>query len=227
MPRPVHAWADQPIHFIDFEGARACGVLEYGVVTLQGGGIGPVHTRLCAPTGEIPAGDIAVHGLGPRQLAGCRPFSAEFELFAGLRQTGPLAAHYAGVENALLKAAWAYPRPSEDFARPGARIADWGPWIDSAVLAAHARPGLASQRLEAVVAALGLQETLDGLAATHCPAARRHYHAAPYDALASAVIVRALVAEPPLAGLTLSRLLVLSTRNAGRREAMVQRDLFG
>src|ERR1700733_9265135 len=93
MARP---WTEQPIHFIDFEGSLGSGVLEYGVVTLVGPAVESVRTGLCAPTGVIPPEDIVVHGLAPADLAGRQPFSAEWEYFAGLRQTGPLAAHFAG-----------------------------------------------------------------------------------------------------------------------------------
>jgi hypothetical protein len=34
-------WTEQTIHFIDFEGAIAGGILEYGVVTLLGGEMPP------------------------------------------------------------------------------------------------------------------------------------------------------------------------------------------
>ena len=42
-----------------------------------------------------------------------------WERFAGLRATGPLAAHFAPVENSLLRKVWPYPREVPDFARPG------------------------------------------------------------------------------------------------------------
>ena len=31
------SWLAQPIFFVDFEGSRTSGILEYGVVTVQGG----------------------------------------------------------------------------------------------------------------------------------------------------------------------------------------------
>src|SRR5271166_1109229 len=110
-------WTEQPVYFVDFEGSLASGVLEYGVATLLGGRVTPEDTQ--------------IHGLREASLAGCAPFSADWEVFAGLREKGPLAAHYAGAENSLLRSVWPYPRVSPDFARPGCRVADWGPWIDS------------------------------------------------------------------------------------------------
>ena len=112
------SWTEQPIFFVDFEGSRASGVLEYGVVTLWRGEIVDTATRLCGAVGRVRAEDTAVHGLSEAALRERPPFADEWEFFAGLRERGPLAAHYAGVENALLKSVWPYPRNSPDFARP-------------------------------------------------------------------------------------------------------------
>src|SRR5665648_370866 len=112
-------WTEQPIHFVDFEGSLTSGILEYGVVTLRAGKVMTVRSRLCRPLGRIRAEDVAVHGLSEAALAGCAPFADEFECFALLRATGPLAAHFAGAENSLLKSVWAYGRAAPDFARPG------------------------------------------------------------------------------------------------------------
>jgi DNA polymerase III epsilon subunit-like protein len=220
------AWTEQPVFFIDFEGSIASGVLEYGVATLHGGCITAAQTRLCAPTGRIRAEDAEIHGLRADALAGSEPFSADWELFAGLREKGPLAAHYAGAEGSLLRATWPYPRNSPDFARPGARLIDWGPWVDSARIYAQLYPALGSGRLEAVVAACGLQAELDVLAAQHCPPGRRRYHAALYDALAGALLLASLSRNPRLASLSVMQLLALSTLDARKRDSIVQRELL-
>ena len=220
------SWIEQPIFFVDFEGSRTSGILEFGVVEVLGGEIGSARTRLCRATGQVRAEDVAVHGLRAEALATHAPFADEWDYFAGLRERGPLAAHYAGVENGLLKSVWAYPRSSPDFARPGARLAEWGPWIDSARLYAQLYPQLDSGRLEALVAACSLQAELDALAAEHCPPLRRHYHAALYDALAGALLLASLAREPHLAGLTTMQLLALSTLDGEKRDALQQRELF-
>lgn len=220
------SWIEQPVFFVDFEGSRASGVLEYGVATLLGGRIVETQTRLCAATGRVRPEDTAVHGLRAETVAAERPFADEWEFFASLRERGPLAAHYAGVENALLKAVWPYPRNSPDFARPGERAIDWGPWIDTARIYAQLYPSLDSGRLEALVAACGLQAELDAAAALHCPPARRRYHAALYDALAGAVLLSSLARDPQLARLTTMQLLALSTLDGEKRDALQQRNLF-
>ncbi len=112
-------WAETPVHFIDFEGNRTSGILEFGVVTLQGGAIVTTQTRRCAATGRISPVDSAVHGLRAQDVAAEAPFIEEWPYFAGLRESGPLAAHFAGVENGLLKSVWPNPRTAPDYAQPG------------------------------------------------------------------------------------------------------------
>jgi len=219
-------WTEQPVFFIDFEGSIASGVLEYGVVTLVGGRVTGALTRLCAPTGRVRAEDTQIHGLREESLARCEPFSSDWGLFAGLRERGPLAAHYAGAENSLLKATWPYPRSSPDYARPGGRVIDWGPWIDSARIYSQLYPGIESGRLESLVAACGLQAEVDALALVHCPPGRRRYHAALYDALAGALLLGSLSNKPELATLTTMQLIALSTLDPRKRDSIVQRELF-
>jgi DNA polymerase III epsilon subunit-like protein len=220
------SWLEQPIHFVDFEGSRGSGILEYGMATLHRGSVVATHTRLCRATGRVRPEDTAVHGLRAETLVAESPFADDWELFAGLRERGPLAAHYAGVENALLKATWPYPRNSPDFARPGERMIEWGPWIDTARLYAQLYPRLDSGRLKALVSGCQLQPELDALAAAHCPVGRQNYHAALYDALAGALLLAALGRDPQLARLTTMQLLALSTLDPDKRSALTQRELF-
>jgi DNA polymerase-3 subunit epsilon len=220
------AWTEQPIFFVDFEGSRASGILEFGVVEVVGGKIAGVRTRLCRATGRVREEDAAVHGLREAALAQHAPFADEWNYFSSLRELGPLAAHYAGVENALLKSVWPYPRSVPDFARAGARVVDWGPWVDTARLYAQFYPRLDSGKLESIVAAAGLQPELELLAAEHCPPARRRYHAALYDALAGALLLSSLARDPKLAALTTMQLLAFSTFDGEKRDALQQRELF-
>ncbi|MFZ9682538.1 MAG: 3'-5' exonuclease [Cephaloticoccus sp.] len=219
-------WTEQRIHFVDFEGSIASGIVEYGVVELRGGEIAALHTRRCRPTGRLRREDVAVHGLDETALAGAAPLADDFARFASWRESGPLAAHFAGAENSLLKSVWPYPRQAPDFARPGQSSTDWGPWIDTGALYRQARPGLAAYGLAELVAACGLQDAVDAAAAELCPAERRRFHAAPYDALAGAVLLRALAAAPAWAELSVGQLLALSTLDGGKRDALQQRGLF-
>jgi DNA polymerase-3 subunit epsilon len=220
-------WTEQPIHFIDFEGSTASGILEYGVVTLRGREIVSARGRLCAATGRVRPEDTAVHGLDAAATAGAAPFAADFELFASLRESGPLAAHFANAENTLIKSVWPYARAAVDFGRDdGATSAEWGPWIDTGRLYPQARGPGALVKLGELIAAEGLQARLDELAAEHCPEGRRHYHAALYDALAGALLLVRLAGEPGWGDKSLRWLLEHSTLDAERREGLRQGQLF-
>lgn len=236
------SWTQHPIHFLDFEGNRTSGVLEYGMVQVVGGAIGWTRTRLCAAIGRVSAEETAVHGLRSADVVGAAPLAADWDDFVGWREAGPFAAHFAGVENGLLKSVWPHPRRVPDFARPGDTTVEWGPWVDTAALyapaaaavaapaAAAARsgegPAVLSGELAQRVAALGLQSELDALAAVHCPPERRRYHAALYDALAGALLLVRLARAPEWAALSLPQMLFLSTRHAGRREELAQGRLW-
>ena len=222
-------WKDIPIHIIDFEGSIASGILEYGIVTLGGGGIVSTQTRLCRAIGRVRDEDAAVHGLTAGLVALCEPFACaeEFSRFAQLRETGPLGAHFAHVENSLLKSAWPYPRQSPDFARGGgATIVDWGPWVDTGRLYAEIFPRLESCQLESLVGAFGLQAELDAIAADHCPEGRRQYHAALYDALAAALLLVSLGQRAEFSEMTVPWLLQMSTGNARKRDELRQGEMF-
>lgn len=220
------SWSETPIHFIDFEGNATSGILEFGVVTLQGGAITGAHTRLCRATGRVSVDDTKVHGLSAEGLASQDYFAAEWERFAGLRATGPLAAHFAPVENSLLRKVWPYPREVPDFARPGKVSTEWGPWIDTGQLYPQLFPQAGSYRLGDLVARMGLQGELDAVARQHCPLERRRYHAALYDALAGALLLLALLKRPELGAATIPWLLQQSTADGDKRGALQQGDLF-
>ncbi len=232
------AWPEQLIHFVDFEGSTVSGVLEYGVVSLRGGEIVGARGRMCRPTGRVRPEDVAIHGLEAAALAGHAPFAEDFEVFAALREGGPLAAHFANAENTLIKTAWPYGRAARDFSRDdGATTADWGPWIDTGRLYPQARGaggGVggggggagATVKLGGLVAAEGLQARLDELAAGLCPAGRRGYHAALYDALAGALLLARLAETPGWGGKSTRWLIEHSTLDAGRREGLRQGELF-
>jgi len=221
-----NSWTEQLIHFVDFEGSVASGILEYGVVSMRGAEIVEAHTRLCRATGRVRTEDVAVHGIEASAVAGAAPFTDDFELFAQWRETGPLAAHFANAENTLIKAVWPYPRTSPDFARPGASATEWGPWIDTGRLYPQLYPTMASAKLGEVVAAFGLQARLDEIAVARCPEGRRHYHCALYDALAGALLLGRLAEEPALAGQTCAWLLAMSTLDGEKRDALRQGGLF-
>jgi DNA polymerase III epsilon subunit-like protein len=222
----IMSWAETPIHFIDFEGNATSGIVEFGVVTIRGGEITAAHTRLCRATGRIGPEETAIHGLAVEGLVTEAYFAAEWERFAALRASGPLAAHFAPAENSLLRKVWPYPNQVPDFARPGKMATEWGPWIDTGQLYPQFFPQAGSFRLGDLVARHGLQEELEAVSRQHCPPERRRYHAALYDALAGGLLLLALLRRPELAEATIPWLLQMSTLDGDKRDALKQRELF-
>ena len=200
-------WTDVPVHVLDFEGGPRTGVVEYGVATLLGGEVISVQTGLCAPLAPIPAIDTQCHGLLDRDLQGQRSFDAQWEQFVALRSSGVLGAHNSPVEARLLAATWPHPSAVPSVSEDGVARAEWGPWVDTLRLARRWAPSLADLRLAELVRVLRLNERLDALAARHCPAARRRFHCAGYDALAAALILRHLGGLEGRSSLPLGRLL--------------------
>ena len=225
LHRGMH-WRVVPIHVLDFEGSLAGGVVEYGVAVLQGGEVVETATRLCRPSGAIRREDSAVHGIGEADVAGAAPLADDWDRFAGWRQRGPMAAHFAGTENALLKATWPYARQSPDFAKPGETTNNWGPWIDTGRLLPQLFRGIESAKLEDLVTQFSLVAELATLTERFCPPERRRYHAALYDALATALLLRATLARPEFEAATVPWLLELSSLDPARRGPLRQGELF-
>ncbi len=212
-----------PIHVIDFEGSRTYGVVEFGVVTLQGSGIAHTRTRICEAMAEVPEAEARVHGLRARDTMGEKTFGEERDYFFALRESGPLCAHSASVEEGFLKRDWPYPRLSPDFLNPGRRLADWGPWIDTLRLYERLFPMLGDHSLQALITVFELQGALDTLASEHCPSRRRKYHCALYDALGSALLLDHIGQLPGYEAVSLEWLITMSQPSSSEDR---QRELF-
>jgi DNA polymerase-3 subunit epsilon len=217
---------ETPIHVIDFEGSRQSGIVEYGVVTLVGANIVSTQTRLCAPIGTISDRDRLQHGISEEAAGAEARFDAEWSLFAELRETGPLCAHNAAVEDGLLRTVWPYPRNSPNFAEEWQTTATWGPWLDTLYLYRRIYPQLVSHKLGDLIALFDLQAALDEQAKLYCPVKRQRYHCALYDTLASALLLRRLYEEPDLKAMTLRWLFLQSSSTDAARDSMGQQDLF-
>lgn len=215
-----------PIHVIDFEGSRQSGVVEYGVVTLQGHAIESTYSRLCKPIGTISDRDRQQHGISEEVVSKEALFEAEWSLFSGLRESGPLCAHNVAVEDGLLRSVWSYPRSSPDFSDSGQTTASWGPWVDTLQLYRRIYPQLESYKLGDLVLLFGMEASLNEQATLYCPDKRGRYHCALYDALASALLLRRLYDEPDLGDISLRWLIVNSASSNALRDALGQQDLF-
>ena len=194
-------WRLTTLHMLDFEGAPASGVVEYGIVTLREGRIQYTATDLCQPAGPIAVRDRDVHGIDSGAAAGRPAFATLYAAFVDLRRSGILAAHNRNAENSFLKATWPVPPQVPDW-RLGepASAQEWGPWIDTLSLYRNLYPGLDSYALGNLIDSFDCREKLDELAAIHCPPERRRPHAALYDALASALLLLRLEESDGLRG---------------------------
>lgn len=206
--------SDATVHVLDFEGSAASGVVEYGLATLEGGKVVSTATRLCRPRGGLDPRDVKVHGVREVEAAAEAPFAEERERVVRLRRTGLFCAHSAGVEARFLAAEWSRPPLVPCFDGSGREAPEWGPWLDTCALYRRLFPQLESHALQALVTTFQLQAELDVLAKEHCPPKRRRWHAALYDALASAALLRHLLRLDGFASVTLPWLLRHSTAEA-------------
>lgn len=214
------------IHFIDFEGSRQSGILEYGVVTLYGGKIEATRTRLCRATGTISDRDRQQHGISEANVSEEAPFESDWDLFASLRESGPLGAHHAAIEDGLIRMIWPYPRNSPDFTEERSNLTSWGPWIDTLQIYRQLYPDLDNYKLGYLIEHFDLTESLDDHARRNCPPKRKSYHCALYDTLASALLFLRLIQEPALEGVSLRWLLQQSAPSQIKRDSMGQQELF-
>ncbi|MDQ8201624.1 3'-5' exonuclease [Pelagicoccus sp. SDUM812003] len=219
-------WDELPIHVIDFEGGPHCGIVEFGVVTLKGTRIVDAATRLCRPKASISRKEQATHGIGNEDAKRCLPFAQEWDRFANLRETGPLAAHFASAENSMIKAVFPYARLSDSWMSDDRKVAEWGPWIDTGYVYRNYGDDGSSLKLEDLVMRWELQRELDELAAKYCPENRSRYHCALYDALASALLLLLYCNELSDGKPTVRQLLAESQGSSARREKFEQQQLF-
>jgi len=173
---------------------------------LLGGDIINASTRLHAARTPVPPIDSQCHGLTEKELKGLPPFESEWDYWVSLRKTGLLAAHNASVESGLLRGTWLRPPAVPSFIDSETEVAEWGSWVDTCRLARTWVPSLGDYRLQALVSVFRLGARLDSLAAKHCPPNRRKYHCALYDALASALVLRALCSVEGRSAATLAQL---------------------
>ncbi len=218
---------DFPIHVIDFEGSRQSGIVEYGVVSLQGREITSTSTRLCEPIGTISDHDRMQHGISELAAAQYERFDVEWDFFAGLRESGPLCAHNVSVEDGLLSVVWPFPRLSPDFSgEGGAAVNSWGPWLDTLYLYRRIYPNLDSYKLSDLIELFDQGAVLKRQAQLCCPERRGQYHCALFDALASALLLIRLYDEPALEAMSLHWMLINSASSEEQKNTRGQQELF-
>lgn len=212
-------WKTQAVWMMDFEGSPTTGVVEAGVVLLQGGELREGHSFLCRPGAAIPERDQAVHGIGLEVARDEPPFAEHYGWFVELRRRGIFAAHNRHAENQFLGRTWPVPPRVPDWTDGGGPVHVWGPWIDTLALYRSFYPGLAGYGLGDLVERFALAGELARAAGRYCPENRRKPHCALYDALASALLLLRLEKEASLRNqLSLGLLLRTSGELSGQRE---------
>ena len=227
MPHYSINWKEAPVHILDFEGNGRSGVVEFGVATLAGGEVVEVRTEFCKPHGRIPRREMELHGITRREVVQANPLKAHWDYFTGLRQSGPLGAHHASVEENLLKRTWSHPRMAPDFLRSGHSVAEWGPWIDTKELYSNLFTSLDSYGLGKLIQTFNLLPRVEALAERFCPPGRRKFHAALFDALASAVLLQNLSTYSELEPhMSFPWLLAQSLPGTAKKQEVMQVELF-
>jgi len=219
---------ETPIHVVDFEGSLTSGVLEWGVVSIIGNSITKTQSRLCGNRSVLSEKEVQQHGISEALVKDLEPFEADWDLFAGLRQSGPLCAHHAIIENGFLRKTWAYPRASRDFLAkdPYKTVADWGPWLDTLQIYRRLYPGLESYQLDHLVKVFEIRDKLESLAKSHCPQGRGRFHCALFDALASALLIMRLFEQKELVDLSLYQLFIFSSNSSAQFKDRSQQELL-
>lgn len=211
------------IHVIDFEGTLKCGIIEYGIVTLDGDRIENTYTGLCRADEPIRPQEMLLHGIRNEMLEGNLPFSNYQKFFYDLRHSGVLAAHHAPFENSLLNRYWNVVPSIGASSQSVASTGSWGPWIDSRLVAQQYFKS-DDYSLGALIKAFDLQSILDTFAEIYCPTNRQKSHCALYDALASALLLISMQASYHLDVAALVR--SSQTRAQSSRRDFAQDELF-
>jgi len=213
------------VYAVDFEGSSRSGVVEYGVVEFGPEGIAGAWTALCTPRSPLTAIESQTHGLGDKDFAQTEPFAHHWELFKNIRSKGPLLAHAAGVEDRFLSREWPSPGEVPDWLQSKVVCNwEWGPWLDSLALSRKGSPQADSHSLAIAVERAELSEAMSETALRICPESRRKWHAALYDALASALLFLQATWKTPDWGLW--RFRVESISSESERTRSQQRELW-
>jgi DNA polymerase-3 subunit epsilon len=160
------------LHAIDFEGTRATGVMEYGLVTVIRGKIAETRAAECP-----------------------RNFNEHIDVFMKLRRCGAFVGPNASVEDGLLRHDAPSPGFVGKYSNSSEGVATWGPWIDTRMLYRTFHGNLLDYSISGLEEKFGFEGQLLVLAEKICPAHKLGYHNAMFDALATCILVKKFAAE--------------------------------
>jgi DNA polymerase III epsilon subunit-like protein len=202
-----------PIHVIDFEGSRAHGIMEFGLVTLESNKIKHIFYRKCSPKFSPQNAPFREHSRFHGD-ATQHSFAEYLPLFRAKRQSGFFCAHNATVEDRLLRqytflppivknmAFHALPdayRPSDKTPvltqiTPPAIAPSWGPWIDTYRIYRKFYTAAKNYTLAELIRHFRLETELKALVAQHANNKKLTFHRALDDALATTLLLQNFIA---------------------------------
>ncbi|MDR3317582.1 MAG: hypothetical protein LBS71_02120 [Puniceicoccales bacterium] len=189
-----------PIHVIDFEGNRAHGIQEYGLVTLKNNIITEFKGGYCNQPAKAFTPEFKEHSELEEGESSCQ-FFEHLPLFAEKRSNGLFCAHGAMVEDRLLRqyrlSPGKHPAPYTDptlvdnpaIEATGGRCSSWGPWIDTYRLYKKYYPVERGYSVGDLIECFKLQKKLERLAVLYC-SKDMHFHRSAYDSLATALLLQ-------------------------------------
>ncbi|MDR3316504.1 MAG: hypothetical protein LBS68_00270 [Puniceicoccales bacterium] len=177
------------IFAIDFEGNSREGILEFGVIALEGDKLVDPVESFCRCE-RLEGLFLSRKKINPLHTASAPAIGAFFPLFQSMRRSAVLAAHGAATEDFLLRQTWPSPGFVPNWGDPGRPVITWGPWLDSLQLARRFWPHLPAHGLRDVLRALGLGGEWRELTNRHCSSGRQRPHGALCDAIGCALLTR-------------------------------------
>ncbi|MDR1303309.1 MAG: hypothetical protein LBJ81_01660 [Puniceicoccales bacterium] len=198
-----------PIHVIDFEGNRAHGIMEFGLVTLENGQIKHIFYHQCSPKFSPQNAPFREHSRF-RSDAVQHSFAEYLPLFRAKRQSGFFCAHSATVEDRLLRQYAFFPPIVKNMAfhapldgyrpfdktqtptqiTPTATAPSWGPWIDTCRIYKKFYQTAKNYALAELIRHFRLETELQTLVAQHANNKKLTFHRALDDALATALLLQ-------------------------------------
>jgi hypothetical protein len=202
----------ETIHVIDFEGNRTYGILEYALVTLKNGAIANIVSAKCCQNFRQRAVHFAEHSrFAPGEMDA--NFNEYLPFFIKKRMGGFFCAHGASVEDRLLRQYCPTPgtvdppsgqcKNSPKFQRSPMVTErmegiSWGPWIDTHKIYRKYYPALGCYEVAGLIRHFGLEKKLENLVVKHRLDQKLTFHRAPYDALATALLLQNFIRQFPI-----------------------------
>jgi len=176
-----------PIYAIDFEGAKSCGIVEFGIAKIVNWEIVEVKSQLCAPKKRMNKEALEFCNLQNVNFSNKKPFDSYCQDFIDLRKEGIFLSHNKSAEDSLLRSYCPVLPDCKNFVT-GKMCNTWAPWLDTLLLTKNIFPKIKGHNLEHLIEIFDLKEKLESLKHL-CPANRDSWHCAPYDAIACALIL--------------------------------------